>query len=120
MCVVCFSFLLLLCRLLRERLQAERKAREAAEAAQRQMLQRHLHQVKSPLANGGDSLQLLPSSSSTEGQPVSLGYSLDNVSEITAMNHNLLTGQKNSYQAKVKELEEQLGRKEQELDKVRL
>ena len=113
----------------RERLQAERKAREAAEAAQRQMLQRHLQvNIKSPLANGKSDLQLqlLPSASSIEGQgqgqgqPVSLGYSLENVSEITAMNHNLLTGQKNSYEAKVNELQEQLKSKEQELDKARL
>ena len=94
---------------LRERLQAERKSREAAEAAQRQMLQRHLQLIKSPV-NGSNSLK-------AEG-PLSLGYSLDDVSEITMMNHNL--SQAKEEEDRLEAITAQLNHKEEELDKARL
>ncbi|QDZ23600.1 hypothetical protein HOP50_11g61400 [Chloropicon primus] len=117
---------------LRERLAQERKAREAAEAAQRQMLQRHLAitTVKTPSSAdrgeegpGGVGSKMVETETSSTTPPLNLGYSLDNVREITMMNHNLLSSKENrehSLFERIKTLESHLKQKEQELDKAKL
>jgi len=111
---------------LRERLRQERKAREAAEAAQRNMLQRHLAMqptVKSPalpiLEGGGEA------GAAASHAALSLGYSLDSVSEITRVNHNLLLGEERADgghmdKERIRSLELELVERDQELAKARL
>ena len=105
---------------LRDRLAQERRAREAAEGAQRQMLQRHLalQLVKSP-PTASASQEGTADSAGAEG-PLSLGYTLDNVREITMMNHNLVSARETASIEKAKELAAQLKAKDHDLEKSKL